>query len=296
MLLDTESGTPQHPLEHPQTDTMSGLAVQIPEPYPSARVELLSQIPPITTYTPRHSITIEEDKSQPPTPDGSGLPINFGQIGPGIYRASYPQAAHFSALQPLKFRTIITFVPDEIFPDYKSFMRTEGITHHQIHVLANKDPKVYTSDDVINQIISLMLDPATHPILIHCNKGKHRTGCIAACFRKVTGWSLEACFAEYDRYSKPKSRVLDKEFVARFDASVLKPVALERGFVCEAFSEQHTGSSRDSEYTSYTYTSDDSWLTEMDVEYRRRSIYRDLASAFSTDDSRDVFDEVEEEF
>ena len=55
----------------------------------------------------RRSSTMELDISQPPTPDGSGLPANFGVIGPGIYRASYPQAAHFAALEPLKLKTIV---------------------------------------------------------------------------------------------------------------------------------------------------------------------------------------------
>src|SRR2546423_1740095 len=213
----------------PGSSKMSGFHAHIPEPYPSPRVDLLSQMPAIITYTPRKSVTMEEDKSQPPTPDGSGLPVNFAQVGPGVYRASYPQAVHFSALQPLKLRTIITLVPGAILSDYQSFMHSEGITHHQIHVLANKDPEVYTTDEVVNSIIKLMLDPTNHPILVHCNKGKHRTGCLMACFRKVTGWSLEACLAEYEKYAKPKVRALDKDFIARFDASVLKPLALERG-------------------------------------------------------------------
>jgi hypothetical protein len=274
---------------------MSGLTAQVPEPNPSPRVDFLSQIPSIMTFTPRKSITMDEDKSQPPTPDGSGLPVNFAQIGPGIYRASYPQAAHFSALQPLKLKTIITFVPEDILPDYRSFMRTEGIAHHQIHVLANRDPQVYTSDVVVNKIMKLMLDPVNHPILIHCNKGKHRTGCMAACFRKVTGWSLKACLAEYEQYSRPKSRPLDNDFIARYDASVLKPLALERGFVCGAFSQQYSGSSKDSEYTNYTYTSDDSLLTELDLQLRRHSTHGELPGGFSTDDSTDAFEEVEAE-
>lgn len=28
-------------------------------------------------------------------------------------------------------------------------------------------------------------DARNHPLLIHCNKGKHRTGCLVGCFRKV---------------------------------------------------------------------------------------------------------------
>jgi protein-tyrosine phosphatase len=274
---------------------MSGFPLQAPEPYPSPNVDL-TQIPPIITYAPRKSVTMEEDKSQPPTPDGTGLPVNFAQVGPGIYRASYPQAAHFSALQPLRLKTVITLLPEEILLDYQSFMRTERIAHHQIHILANKDPDVYTSDEVINKAIKLILDPANHPILVHCNKGKHRTGCVMACFRKVTGWSLDACLAEYDKYSKPKSRELDKVFIARFDASILKPLALERGFVGGAFSQRYTGSSKDSEYTAHTYTSDDSLLTELDTKLRRDSMHRGLARGFSTDDSRDLFEDMDVEF
>jgi hypothetical protein len=274
---------------------MSSFPLRAPEPYPSPNVDPFTQIPPIVTYPLRKSTTMEEDKSQPPTPDGTGLPVNFAQVGPGIYRSSYPQAAHFSALQPLKVKTIITLLPGEICPGYQSFMRIDGIAHYQIQILANKDPDVYTGDEVVNKVIKLILDPANHPILVHCNKGKHRTGCITACFRKVTGWSLDACLAEYEKYSKPKSRELDKVFIARFDASILKPLALERGFVGGAFSQRYTGSSKDSEYTAYTYTSDDSLLTELDTNLRRDSMHRGLPSGFSTDDSRDVLEDVDVE-
>ena len=29
-------------------------------------------------------------------------------------------------------------------------------------------------------------DSKNHPMLVHCNKGKHRTGCLIGCFRKVS--------------------------------------------------------------------------------------------------------------
>jgi len=197
-------------------------------------------------------------------------------------------------LQPYKFKTIITLVPEDIPLDYQAFMRTDGIKHHQIHILANKNPDLCTEDKIVNSVIKLMLDPENHPILIHCNKGKHRTGCITACFRKVTGWSLEACLDEYERYSRPKSRDLDKEFVARYDETVLKQLALDRGFICEAFSEPYGGSSKDSEYTNYSYMSDDSFLTELHVADRRDSLSihpdRDTEAGYLTDDSRHAND------
>lgn len=49
----------------------------------------------------------DEDKSLPPTPDGSGLPANFSEVAPGIYRSSYPQLPHFEELKALKLKTIL---------------------------------------------------------------------------------------------------------------------------------------------------------------------------------------------
>ena len=37
--------------------------------------------------------------------------------------------------------------------------------------------------------------------LIHCNQGKHRTGCLVGCLRKVQRWSLVAIFGEYRRFA-----------------------------------------------------------------------------------------------
>lgn len=208
------------------------------------------------------SMTMEEDKSQPPTPDGSGLPTNFHMVGPGIYRSSYPQPAHFDKLKLYRFRTIITFVPGEIPSANAAFMAEHGIVHHHIHVVAHKEPGIFTATETVVAILKVVLDKRNHPILIHCNKGKHRTGCMAACFRKVTGWTDDACISEYERYSQPKDRALDKQFIRSFVATVeLKAFALDNGFVGGAFAQPYPESSRDSEYTFGTVTSDQSAVT-----------------------------------
>lgn len=53
-------------------------------------------------------------------------------------------------------------------------------------------------------------------MLIHCNKGKHRTGCLIGCLRKLQQWSLTTIFDEYRRFSFPKSRSMDQEFIELF--------------------------------------------------------------------------------
>lgn len=54
--------------------------------------------------------------------------------------------------------------------------------------------------------LAIILDRRNHPILIHCNKGKHRTGCLVACLRKVQGRSLTSILEEYRRFTGKKHR------------------------------------------------------------------------------------------
>lgn len=204
------------------------------------------------------SKTLAFDQSHPPTPDGSGRPTNFQIIAPGLYRSSYPLFAHFDKLEDLCLKTIVTLVPEELSFAYGNFISSHGITHYHIPILANKDPEVFTDADTVKKVLELMLDPNNYPMLIHCNKGKHRTGCVTACFRKVCGWTDEAVIEEYVRYSTPKDRELDKIFITRFDPTCLKPLALNRGYVGGVYKQPMVGDTSISERsvtTSYTNNS-----------------------------------------
>lgn len=200
------------------------------------------------------SETEAQDQSRPPTPDGTGRPNNFQQVAPGLYRSSFPKFEHFEALSELELKTIITLVPEELDLQYANFITTNGITHHVIPILANKDPERYTDNATVTRVLELMLDARNYPLLIHCNKGKHRTGCMTACFRKACGWSDEAVIDEYIKYSTPKNRPLDEALIKRFDATEMKALALERNYVGGPYAQTVDGAS--------TY-SERSWTTVM---------------------------------
>ena len=59
-------------------------------------------------------------------------------------------------------------------------MRHLGIKHYRILVLANK-VKVRTSPKVVEEILKIVLDRRSHPVMVHCNKGK-------------VGFSMPSCF------------------------------------------------------------------------------------------------------
>ena len=53
--------------------------------------------------------------------------------------------------------------------------------------------------------------------IIHCNQGKHRTGCLVGCLRKAQRWSLVAILDEYRLSAGRKARIVDQQFIERID-------------------------------------------------------------------------------
>ena len=88
-----------------------------------------------------------------------------------------------------------------------------------------------------------VLDPRNHPLLIHCNQGKHRTGCLVGCLRKVQRWSLVAIFEEYRRFAGSKARVVDQHFIERFQpsAGAARAGALPRALPARALEPEPEG-------------------------------------------------------
>ncbi|KAL9115524.1 MAG: hypothetical protein Q9227_000845 [Pyrenula ochraceoflavens] len=189
------------------------------------------------TFEPYGGETMELDKSQPPTPDGSGLPVNFHTIAPDIFRSSYPQLLHYNELEGLDLRTIVTLVKeDPIFSaSAKTFMKKNGIKHVNLVLTPNKpnDQK---------------------PRSMEMEHGKHRTGCTSAIFRMATGWSASAATAEYVKFAGGKHREADINFIQSFDVTELKGIALDNGFFCGVYAQEYVWSSRSSFRTNRTST------------------------------------------
>ncbi|KAF2266625.1 hypothetical protein CC78DRAFT_121044 [Lojkania enalia] len=152
-------------------------------------------------------------------------PANFGAVVPGsIYRSSYPQEENYEFLESLKLKTILTLVPEQVSFDYLNFMAQSDIQHFQVHIPANKG-EVNIQSIQMSNALRYVLDRSNHPILIHCNKGKHRTGCVVGCFRRVTGEELDNIFEEYHTYADPKARLLDECFIERYPEETLSWMA-----------------------------------------------------------------------
>ncbi|EEP80731.1 conserved hypothetical protein [Uncinocarpus reesii 1704] len=159
----------------------------------------------------------ESGPSRPPTPHGPGLPPNFAEVVKGIYRSSFPLPDHFESIKKLNLKTILTLVDFEHSRQFRKFIKDNGIVSHVIPIIANKDPKIFTPQNTVLDVLKILFNPKNHPILVHCNKGK----VFSSNAEDSRGWSNAAAVAEYIKYSTPKSRVLDRKFIEAFDANIL---------------------------------------------------------------------------
>ncbi|KAK6420991.1 tyrosine-protein phosphatase siw14 [Oleoguttula sp. CCFEE 5521] len=170
--------------------------------------------------------------TRPDSPANDLLPLrlqlytpakNYGAVAEHtIFRSAFPQDRNLRFLECLNVKTVLCFVETEPTPAYVEYIQTNSITHKRVPVLANKDGNVAITVESVCEALLVTMDIANYPLYIHCNQGKHRTGCVIACMRKVQGWSMDDILHEYDTYASPKARAGDIEFIT----NVFQPAAL----------------------------------------------------------------------
>ncbi|KAL6864528.1 tyrosine phosphatase family domain-containing protein [Trichoderma novae-zelandiae] len=154
-----------------------------------------------------------------------GRPVNFGLVIPGVYRSSYPKKEDFGFLKGLKLKTIVTLVKkDEPDPDLEAFVAANGIQQVIFNMKGTKKEPIPPS--TMAAILEIVLDRQNYPLVIHCNHGKHRTGCVVAAVRKLSGWKLERALDEYKSYATPKIRECDVDYITSFQPSSLEMIRI----------------------------------------------------------------------
>ncbi|XP_034915273.1 inositol diphosphatase DSP1 [Populus alba] len=150
----------------------------------------------------------------------------------GIFRSGFPDFANFTFLQSLSLRSILYLCP-EPYPEANSdFLKDNGVQLFQFGMEMCKEPFVNIPEETIREALKVLLDVRNHPILIHCKRGKHRTGCLVGCLRKLQRWCLSSIFDEYQRFAAAKARVSDQRFMELFDISSLKNLPMS--FPCSS--------------------------------------------------------------
>lgn len=154
-------------------------------------------------------------------------PENFARVCKGIYRSSFPRIDNFPFLKNLQLKSILCLIPEEYPIENEEFNKLNNIKVYQIGLSGNKEPFVKIKPELVTDALKILLNPENQPILIHCNRGKHRTGCVVGCIRRIQNWSQSMIFDEYRRYAYPKERPLDQQFIEMYDINDIRNYAIE---------------------------------------------------------------------
>ncbi|GAA5978900.1 hypothetical protein JCM10908_002727 [Rhodotorula pacifica] len=211
-------------LAFPSTSTVDVHTPDDADLTPLASTSRLSSHPHPVSPTGASQISLETTATEPSPPapipsvdDGTLLaPENFATVSADLYRSSFPRKDHFPFLKSLGLKSVMVLVQEPYPEENAEFLEKEGIQLFQFGIPGNKEPFVSIPDDKVVAALTTILDKRNHPMLIHCNKGKHRTGCVVGCLRRIQSWSLTSIFDEYRRYSTPKSRAMDLQFIEAF--------------------------------------------------------------------------------
>ncbi|KAJ9542565.1 hypothetical protein OSB04_029071 [Centaurea solstitialis] len=147
-------------------------------------------------------------------------PINFATVEDRIYRSGFPQPRDFPYLETLNLRSVIYLCTEPYPSENLEFLNSRNIRLFQFGIDGTKDAKI--SKGTITEALKVLIDVRNHPLLIHCKRGKHRTGCLVGCLRKLQNWCLSSVLEEYKVYAGEKSRDMDLKFLETYDVSYLR--------------------------------------------------------------------------
>ncbi|XP_059309665.1 tyrosine-protein phosphatase DSP3-like [Lycium ferocissimum] len=149
-------------------------------------------------------------------------PTNFSAVEDNcIYRSGFPKPSNFSFLQSLNLQSIIYLCPEPYPEENLEFLRVNNIKLFQFGIDGTKEPSAMSSS-AITEALKVMTDVRNHPVLIHCKRGKHRTGCLVGCLRKLQNWCMSAVVEEYKHFAGTKWRETDLKFLENYDVSSIR--------------------------------------------------------------------------
>jgi len=149
-------------------------------------------------------------------------PLNFGMVEEDLYRSGQPNELNFPFMEKLGLKKIIYLAPDDPAARFMHFVEDQGIDFVHLGQHGRKTPWKPVSEEVVITALDIIMDPDNYPLHIMDHLGRHRSGTVVGCLRKVQRWNLASIFAEYRRYAGSKVRLMNEQFIELFDIDLVR--------------------------------------------------------------------------
>ncbi|CAO3690751.1 unnamed protein product [Umbelopsis ramanniana] len=149
-------------------------------------------------------------------------PLNYGMIKEDLYQSGQPNELNFPFLEKLGLKTVVWLAPEEPNQRFCDFIDDQEIQLYHLGVISAVNAWDPITEEAVLEALDIILNPRNYPMMIMCNLGRHRTGTIVGCLRKLQRWNLTSIFEEYRRYAGPKVRLLNEQFIELFDTDLVR--------------------------------------------------------------------------
>jgi tyrosine-protein phosphatase OCA1 len=129
---------------------------------------------------------------------------------------------NFPFLEKLSLKTLIWLAPEEPNPSFMEFLDDQNITLHHLGVTSSINAWDPITEEIVLAALDIILNTDHAPVMVMCNLGRHRTGTVVGCIRKLQRWNLASIFEEYRRHAGQKVRVMNEQFIELFDTDLVR--------------------------------------------------------------------------
>ncbi|KAG1147882.1 hypothetical protein G6F37_003715 [Rhizopus arrhizus] len=126
-------------------------------------------------------------------------PFRFSMVEETLFRGGYPKPRNKRFLKRLQLKTILSLIPDKLMPEMQQFCKENNIQMIHLNVDKMKEDNIPLTYNKTLMALQFIIDPANHPLYIHCLDGADVTGLVIACLRKLQMWSNSSAMSEFAR-------------------------------------------------------------------------------------------------
>jgi tyrosine-protein phosphatase OCA1 len=146
-----------------------------------------------------------------------------------LYRSGQPLIINQSFLQDLNLKTIIWLASEEPQEEFLDYCSMNSINIEFVGMInddysyQNVNPWDSLNETTIKKALELICDRNNYPMLVCCGMGRHRTGTVIGCLRRLQGWNLASVSEEYRRFTGARGgRILVELLIEGFDISTVE--------------------------------------------------------------------------
>lgn len=177
-----------------------------------------------TTDSPNVNITAQLSRLQRrPAAARVVPPINFAPVERHFFRSGQPAPINFPFLTQLNLKTILWLAVEDPSDAMIGFADDHDIDVRHLGVVTEgSNPWDQLTESSIVTALNIIMDRESHPVLVCCGMGRHRSGTVMGCLRRLQGWNLASISEEYRRFAGPRGgRVLIELHIEAFDTSTV---------------------------------------------------------------------------